>query len=408
MSGSRVLMVLSRPYTDNPTTGREKINAFAYQSISQIAQVLTQHFRHVLATRNLWELLETGVRFAHGLFTTPYPLQTLLFSGQREIERIESIVESFKPDVVFVESERSYFLIRALRQRWPKLRIVCDFDDLMSRRMAEWARHGNAISFGYMARFIPAPLQKLLAGPLAGSICRYEAASLAALEQQLLELCNDVILLSSKEAELLKKSTPIALQSKITLIPPPCAPQPIKRPVQPIRFVFIGSDALLQNRLTIEYLIDLWRQYAILSPLVIYGKMTKTYLDLPIGIEFAGFADSLTSVYTDHSILLSPSFVKGGVKTKILEAMEHGTLVIGNCISFEGIIDSDDFLSIPNEAKLIEFIQNPVAHMDTLFIEGQRISQHVFENLNPARIRKLWQDCLLPQSSSSYSSHRLD
>lgn len=399
MTQPRVLMVLSRPYTDNPTTGREKINAFAHHSISQIAEVQTEHFRHVLATRNLWELLKAGIRFAHGLFTSPYPLQALLFSDQREIRRIASTVDSFKPDVVFVESERSYFLIRALRQRWPKLRIVCDFDDLMSRRMAEWVSHGNAISFGCMARFIPAPLQKLLTGPLAGTICQYEASTLQTIEQQILALSDSVILLSSKEAELLKKSTPSALQSKITLIPPACEPKPIKRPVQPIRFVFIGSDLLLQNRLTIEYLIDLWRQYALQTPLVIYGKMTRTYPNLPIGVEFLGFAKSLADVYTDYSILLSPSFVKGGVKTKILEAMEFGTLSIGNAISFEGIADATAYPLIDDKAQLITFLQNPTTHLDTYLATGRLIAEQASKSLSPKTICNKWQVTLFPETT---------
>lgn len=396
MTRPRVLMVLLRPYTDTPTTGREKINAFAHASISQIADVHTEHFRHILATRNTCALAKAGLRFIQGLLTKPYPLQALLFSDPREIQRIESIVQSFKPDVVFIESERSSFLIQSLRNRWPKLRIVCDFDDLMSRRMTEWASHGNAISFGYIARFIPAPLQKLLAGPLAGSICRYEATSLAALEQQLLELCDNVILLSSKETELLKKPTPSALQSKITLIPPACEPKQIKRPVQPIRFVFIGSDALLQNRLTIEYLIDLWRQYAIRSPLVIYGKMTKTYPGLLISVEFAGFADSLEDVYTDNSILLSPSFVKGGVKTKILEAMEYGTLPIGNAISFEGIADAAAYPLIGDEKQLIAFLQDPATHLDTFLNIGRKISEEASKTMARSIICRRWQTCLLP------------
>ena len=396
MTRPRVLMVLSRPYTNNPTTGREKINAFAHASISQIAEIHTEHFRHILATRNALALAKAGLHFIQGLFASPYPLQALLFSDQREIQRIESIVQSFKPDVVLIESERSSFLIQSLRNRWPKLRIVCDFDDLMSRRMTEWASHGNAISFGYMARFIPTPLQKLLAGPLAGNICRYEAASLAALEQQLLELCDNVILLSSKEADLLKKATPSARQSKITLIPPACEPKPIKRPVQPIRFLFIGSDALLQNRLTIEYLIDLWRQYAIRSPLVIYGKMTKTYPGLPISVKFAGFADTLTDVYTDNSILLSPSFVKGGVKTKMLEAMEHGTLPIGNTISFEGITNAAAYPIIGDQAQLIAFLQDPATHLDTFLNIGRKISEDVSKTMSALIICHSWQACLLP------------
>lgn len=392
----RVLMVLSRPYTENPTTGREKINAFAYKAISQIAEVRTEQFRHVLATRNLWALLKTGVRFAHSLFNTPYPLQTLLFSDHREIERIGSIVESFNPDALFIESERSYFLIRALRQRWPKLRIVCDFDDLMSRRMTEWANNGNAISFGYIARFIPAPLQKLLTGPLAGIICRYEASTLAAIEHQLLALSDYVVLLSSKETELLKKYTPTTLHSKIALIPPACEPKPINRPVQPIRFVFIGSDALLQNRLTIEYLIGLWRQYAIQTPLVLYGKMTQTYPNLSANVKFAGFADSLSSVYTEHSILLSPSFVRGGVKTKILEAMEHGTLPIGNTVSFEGIIDAADYPLIDDESYRIAFLRDPAVHLDTFLNMGRKISEEASNTLANKVVCHRWQSCLLP------------
>lgn len=389
-------MVLSRPFTDYPTTGREKINAFAHQSLSQIAEVRTEHFRHVLATRNFGAIIKTGFLFIKGLLTSPYPLQALLFSDPQEIQRIESSVESFKPDAVFVESERTYFLILALRQRWPKLRIVCDFDDLMSRRMTEWASHGNAISFGYMAQFIPATLQKLLSSPLAGSICCYEAATLSVLEQELLELCDKVILLSSKEFELLKKATPRELQSKITLIPPACEPLPIRRPKQPIRFVFIGSDALLQNRLTIEYLIELWRQYALQTPLIIYGKMTRTYANLPARIEFPGFAESLVDVYTDHSILLSPSFVKGGVKTKILETMEFGILPVGNAISFEGITSSESFPLIDNEAQLISFLQDPSAHLDTFLNVGQMISEEVSKTMATSIICHRWQTCLLP------------
>lgn len=396
MTKPRVLMVFTRPYTDNPTSGREKINAFAHTSISQIAEVRTEHFRHILATRNLNAAGKAGLRFIQGLFTTPHPLQALLFSDQREIERIECIVQLFKPNVVFIESERSYFFIRALRHRFPELRIVCDIDDLMSRRMAEWSRHGNTISFGYMARYIPNVLQKLLAGPLAGTLCRYEATTLERIEQELLAVCDQVVLLSSKEAELLRSITPAALQSKITLIPPACAPLSITRPIEPLRFVFIGSDALLQNRLTIEYLIKLWRQHAIQTPLAIYGKMTRVYPEIPANVEFMGFAESLSSVYTEHSILLSPSFVQGGVKTKILEALEFGILPVGNAISFEGIVSANAYAIIDDEAQLIAFLRDPAVHLDTFLNTGQKISEEVSKILKASTISHRWQACLLP------------
>lgn len=396
MNKPRVLMVLTRPYTDSPTTGREKINAFVHASISQIAEIRTEHFRHILATRNLSALAKASLRFIRGLLTSPQPLQALLFSDRREIERVKTIVQTFKPDVVFIESERSYYLIHALCQRWPELRIICDIDDLMSRRMAEWSRHGNAISFGYMARYLPDILQKLLAGPLAGILCRYEAKTLEKIEQQLLALCEQVILLSSKEVELLRNISPAALQPKITLIPPACDPQSIKQPIEPLRFVFIGSDALLQNRLTIEYLIELWHQHALQTPLAVYGKMTRTYPNLPIGIEFMGFAESLGSVYTEQSILLSPSFVQGGVKTKILEALEFGILPVGNSVSFEGIVSVNAYPLINDEVQFVAFLRDPATHLEPFLNTGQKISEEVSKTLEVSKISHRWQACLLP------------
>lgn len=396
MKPARILMVLTRPYTNTPTNGREKINTFAHDALTQVATVQTEQLRHVLATGHAKALLGIGLRFVQGLFKTAYPLQALLFSDRHEIKRLLDRVADFQPDAVFVESVRSVFFIHALRQQHPQLRIVCDFDDLMSRRMAEWARHGNAISFGYVARFIPKPLQRILAGPLAGLICRYEATSLAMLEQEALRLCDQIILLSSTEAALLKQQTPVALQHKITLIPPACNPSPMKVPNAPLRFVFIGSDAVLQNRMSIAYLLELWRQYQPSAPLVIYGKMTQSYNGLPDNIRFAGFAASLDAVYTDHSILLSPAFVQGGVKTKMLEAMEFGTLAIGNRISFEGIVDHTHYPIINDEKQLIAFICDPMAHLNTYLDTGREIAKDVAQTHAPERVCLQWQRCLLP------------
>lgn len=394
MTKPRVLMVLTRPYTNNPTSGREKINLFAHEAATQIATVQVEQFHHLLSTKSPWAIIKAAIRFLLGFLTNPYSLQALLFSDSQEILRIGNIVNSFKPDVVFIESERSIFLIQALRQRWPDLRIICDIDDLMSRRMTEWGNHGNAISLGYIERHLPALAKNLLAGPLASWICRHEATTLQKVEQQLLAIADRVILLSSKEAALLKEITPVELHSKIALIPPSCEAKQINPPTQPIRFIFIGSDALLQNRLTIEYLIDLWQEHNLQAPLAIYGKMRRDYPNLPKSIKFAGFASSLNDVYTANSVMLAPSFVKGGVKTKVLEAMEHGTLVVGNDITFEGIVDPDIHLKIPNKHELFEILQNPNAHIGIVFDNGQAIANSVATRFAPVIIAKMWQDCL--------------
>ena len=105
---------------------------------------------------------------------------------------------------------------------------------------------------------------------------------------------------------------------------------------EPARFVFIGMDTLTQNRLTIEYLLDTWARTPPPLPLHIYGKMSRRWPQPP-NVFFHGYVETLAEVYDGRSILLTPSFVGGGVKTKVLEAFAWGTPVIGNDNTFEGM-----------------------------------------------------------------------
>jgi glycosyltransferase involved in cell wall biosynthesis len=70
---------------------------------------------------------------------------------------------------------------------------------------------------------------------------------------------------------------------------------------------------------------------------VICGRQTRTYSNLPVGVEFLGFVEHLDEFYADIDAVLSPSFVPGGVKTKVYEAFSYGVPVIGNKITFSGI-----------------------------------------------------------------------
>jgi glycosyltransferase involved in cell wall biosynthesis len=136
-------------------------------------------------------------------------------------------------------------------------------------------------------------------------------------------------------------------------------PVPLKGPV---RFVFIGSDALTQNRLTIDYLLDLWRRHAIAAPLVFFGLQSRT-LDLPANVSVAGYVDSIAQVYDGHSVLLTPSMIGGGVKTKVLEAFAHGAPVIANALTFESMPIGDYPLNISEESALVGIVGAPERHM---------------------------------------------
>lgn len=404
----KILMILSRPYVEEPVNGREKINKFVYNALSEVAYVRREQFHHLFNTHSsAMALFKVGFRFLHGLWRRGYSFQALLFSNDREIERIINIVDSFNPHAVYVESVRSAFLIDEIRSRWPNLRIVCDFDDLMSRRMREWRMHNAELSLGYISEYVPKVIKKCLAGALGDFVCRYEAATLEILEQKMLSCCDSVVLLSSSEFELLKSQSPEKLHSKIMLIPPTCDPLSVCKPEHPLRFVFIGSDALLQNRLSIEYLLNIWRRINPLSPLVIYGRMKNVYTHLPPNVKFAGFVQSLADVYSANSIVLAPSFVMGGVKTKVLEAMEFGNLVVGNATSFEGIVDVTEYPILNNEDRFLALIKNPTGQLNECLDVAQKIVQRVRETHSRSIVSKRWQATLLSESVARTTLKRM-
>lgn len=395
MSSQKVLMLLTRPLNKSPQSGREKINLFIHQSLEDAATVKVVEFYHLFRLKHIPGFISAGIKFLTGFISGKrLPLQVMLFSDKREICRIVKIARHFNPDSIFVESERSFLLLKALRAELPATRIICDFDDLLSRRMQEWASHDNSVSLGYVARFIPTAVQTLISGPLAAWLCRYEAATLSQLEVACFDYADQVILLSSAEEAILKLQLADHQKAKLRVIPPACnIKKTLAPPSQPLRFVFIGSDALLQNRLTIDYLVKQWQTLKPITPLVIYGKMNRQYPAVA-NLSFAGFADTLDDVYTPNSVLLAPAFVKGGIKTKILESLEYGTMVVGNEISWEGISPTD--ASEPRELALQNLIQSPRDHFTPFFDESQAAVLHLQVTSTLNQTKQRWLDCLLP------------
>ncbi|WP_233506083.1 hypothetical protein [Rhodoferax lacus] len=83
------------------------------------------------------------------------PLQSLLFWQRRHRRDIEVAVERFAPDTVYFDGVRTGAYLPGLSRQYPGLRLVCDFDDLMSRRMAYLVQNKQPVSLGYMAKYFP-------------------------------------------------------------------------------------------------------------------------------------------------------------------------------------------------------------------------------------------------------------
>ena len=110
-----------------------------------------------------------------------------------------------------------------------------------------------------------------------------------------------------------------------------------------LRFVFVGASGNVPNRQSIvtflrEYWPTLINQYP-LSSLKIIGGNWDEYITPPSRVTLTGFLtdEQLVMEYENADFSICYLDYGAGVKGKVLEAMEHNTVALGNAVAFEGI-----------------------------------------------------------------------
>jgi len=358
-------MVWTRKLDGESMAGRLRIAQAIRATLGEWADLTLVRLPTLLTDRSGRRAISSVSAFLSSWVRGPrLPLQCALFASRTDHERILAAIPH-GVSAVYLDGVRSYPLLVYLRRMRPDLRVVVDLDDLMSRRMDLLLQSGQPLSPGYLTKHLPGAIMRLVMSKWFGYlIVRYEKTTLRAVEQAMAQLADTLVLLSSEDARMLRKlcdGRPI--RATIEVIPPGVdAVTPPQSLVTPIRFVFIGSDALTQNRLTIDYLVELWRRHAISTPLVFFGLRSRA-LDLPANVSVAGYVDSISQVYDGKSVLLTPSMIGGGVKTKVLEAFAHGAPVIANPLTFESMPIVDYPLSISDETRLLEILTQPDQHL---------------------------------------------
>jgi glycosyltransferase involved in cell wall biosynthesis len=327
----------------------------------------------------------------------PLPLQCAIFAaadGGRDILR-----EAGQGDVVYADGIRTLLLLRRLRRARPDVRIVVDFQDLMSRRFDEVLARALPLPLGYLDAMLPAALRRVLATGLpARLLLRYEAMALRHAEREMLRIADCVALVSPVEAALLAAAeAPGARRASVAAIPPPMPPAVAVAPAPPQRAVFIGSDGLMQNRLTIDHLLDLWDRARPPLDLVIYGRQKRPPRHVP-GVVWAGYVRDLAEVYTPGSLLVSPTFLRGGIKTKVLEAFAHGVAVIGNPATFEGMDLPDYPFCFTDDPALVRFLANPLPRAAEIAAATIAARSLVEREYGDALFRARWAAAMLGQA----------
>lgn len=325
----------------------------------------------------------------------PLPLQCVLYAAPEECTRVAAEIRDGAFDAVYLDTVRCVVLLRHLLRVRPRLHIVTDFDDLMSRRAEHLAQNRLPLLAGHVAPFLPRWLRMLVEKPMARLITRYEAATLVQSEHEAVSHSDAVVLLSAVERQALRARLPHKHRAHIYAIPPAIDVRATPwSNAETLRFVFIGSDEFLQNRRAIDCLIEKWRTLHPMTPLHIYGRQ-KRRIDGVSGVHWHGFVPDLADVYRPGSISLVPAMVAGGIKTKVAEAWAWGCPVLGNDQAFEGFPIARYPLILP-EQQWDPLLIGPGIYRE-LWAKAARLGQKFTRrNLSMEAFKDAWEMVMQP------------
>ena len=367
-----------------------------------IAALARNNDLELLRLRNVLEL-PGAVAFA-GVFISwaasilrmrPLPLQCLLYCHWREMHAVCGRLCEEQFDAIYLDTIRCHMLLRAIRRRLRDVHVISDFDDLMSRRMSLMHDQRLPLATGNVGAPAPSWLKRLLSGPAARFISWYEAAALRRSESEAVALSDGVVLVSRHERDELRRQLPIALHSRIHCVPPmmPLRSPPVSSPSHR-RFIFIGSDRLLQNRAAIDRLVAMWRRFRPTTALHIFGDQSRPGQPAD-AVSWHGAVSDLSEVYQPGSILLLPAPFGGGCKTKVAEAWSFGCPVLGNAAAFEGY-DLAGYPLILPESMWGDYVCRPEA-FDSIWTEAAQAGWNfVAGNLSPQQFSSAWESIIRP------------
>jgi len=402
---ARIVAVWTRDLDAGDHVGRINTAREIRAALADVAPVtnrrLTNAFEDRLPVSSLfWSL----VALFKGLLSgRPLPLQSALFAAAaRRSALLEDVVDT---DVVYLDGIRTLLWLRRLRKSASRSRVIVDLDDLMSRRYEHLSRCGLPFSLGYLERAIPRSILTLIrVERIARVVVWYERLALLHAEREVLELADSAVLVNRSEAALLRRMRSElrgTLRATVAAIPPMTKlkrhpPQSSAGRIAPEAWhaIFVGSDTLPQNRLTIAYLLDLWSASGIKTRLYVYGRQNRRWPDVP-NVTFCGYIPDIADAYKPGCILVCPSLLPGGIKTKVLEALAYGAPVVGNALTFDGILPGGYPLVIEQEADLVALLQAPASYADKLMQAARIGSAYLAQEHSAALFAARWRQEVL-------------
>jgi glycosyltransferase involved in cell wall biosynthesis len=369
----RVTAIWSRDVNKSRLAGRTRIIAAIREATEQQNDVTHLRLNNVLERRTLRAAFGATSAAFRSILTGNLPsLQCLLFCDRGNHKDIRKHLQDNPPDTLYCDGVRTFYLLKYIKDLRGQMRIVVDLDDLMSRRMQSLDIAEASLSLGYLHDRVPSWLGRALAlGSVSKLVARYEHAALLRVENQIGQLADAVVLLSRVEGSVLdERYRSLGFSAKVHVIPPP---KKVVAPPQSYpkfsRFIFIGTDALPQNKSTIQIIVDLWQSLNPAAEIHLFGRMVSNW-PVVSGVVFRGYVERLEDVYIEGAVLFAPGGLRGGIKTKVVEAFAHGCAVIGNEITFEGLQLPDYPLLVTSEMDLIRIVNSPSSYLSEMKVSA--------------------------------------
>ena len=390
----RIAMVVTRDISAD--SGRARTIREIERALARNFEVKTFRLRSGFETRRISDIAAAAWAWCKSFaLATPLPLQCALYEAPSEHRRLMREIANGKFEAVYLDMVRCQLLLRHLRRKLPQMRIVTDFDDLVSRRMNALVKLKQPLLTGFAGVFLPRWLRSLVEGPLSRLVTLHENATIGAAEREMIENSDAVVLVSNSDRTQLLRSLPSAAPT-VYGTPPPFELMANAAPALEYRFVFIGSDSLLQNRLAIDFLLGLWRRLRPRTELHIYGRQNRAEQEVA-GVLWHGFVPDIAEAYQPGSISLVPALLPGGIKTKVIEGWSYGCPVLGNACALEGLQLSEYPLSLPEDAW-DSHILRPEDYAEQWASAVRLGSEFVREALSRDRYALLWQQIVSPKT----------
>lgn len=196
-------------------------------------------------------------------------------------------------------------------------------------------------------------------------------------ERELMSCFDSIVAITDVEQEIVQAD--YAPGKAVSVLPVTFSDAPRSAPAtgRSKDLLFIGSNSDANGASIVWFLRDVWPLVKAEQPQVqltiqgrvvhnkALGKLLEAGIVAEQDVSLGGFVPDLSAEYADAKVAISPTTHGTGMKVKVIEALQHGSALVGTSVAFEGIhaVDSthamiaDDARSFAD--KTLQLLRDP-------------------------------------------------